>query len=480
MLIRPEKRILFSYYIIIMLVGSILLVLPFSWNGKSPLNYIDALFTSTSAVCVTGLITVDTSQYSLFGKIVILLLIQAGGLGIIGFSTLYLAVPSLRLSLKHRKLVKDLYLDDVETEPRNIMRQIIFITLSIEFIGAVVLWVGFAPTLGEEAPFAAIFHAISSFCNAGFSSFANNLESYAGNPIVNLTVIGLVVLVRHDEELADPASDVPQQPEYSHNPARSIRPEFLVVLGGLGFMVIRDIAKKVSGKKKQLALHTRIVIGTSLCLILVGALVFFMLEYNNAYSHLTIPEKIMAALFQSITPRTAGFDTINQTTLSEPAKLFTIPYMFIGASSGSTGGGIKTTTFAVIFLLVLFGSRRNGEIVVGKRRLPSALLTSAAVFIMKIMILIFVSAFALCSIELIFFPAEGKNLLNLVFETFSAFGTVGLSQGVTPNLSVWGKLILMFLMFEGKAGLVAMALTTPDPRYVAKHVNYPSGEVLIG
>jgi trk system potassium uptake protein TrkH len=444
MLIRPEKRILFSYYIIIMLIGSFLLMLPFAWNGNTPLSYIDALFTSASAVCVTGLITVDTAQYSLFGKIVILLMIQAGGLGIIGFSTLYLAIPSLRLSLKHRKLVKDLYLDDVETEPRNIMRQIIFITLSIEFIGAVVLWVGFAPTLKEEAPFAALFHAISSFCNAGFSSFSNNLESYTGNPIVNFTVI------------------------------------ILVLLGGLGFMVIRDIAKKVSGKKNQLALHSKIVLVTSLCLLIVGTVVYFALECNNAYAHLTFPEKLMAAFFQSVTPRTAGFDTISQTALTEPSKVFTLPLMLIGASSGSTGGGIKTTTFAVVLLLALFGSRRNGEIVVGKRRLPSSLLANAAVFIMKIIMLIFVGAFALCSIELMFFPGPGKNIVTLVFETFSAFGTVGLSQGVTPHLSIWGKFILMLLMFEGKAGLVAMALTTPDPRYMEKHVNYPSGEVLIG
>ncbi|MBN2353259.1 MAG: potassium transporter [Spirochaetales bacterium] len=444
MLIRPEKRFLFSYYIIIILVGSILLSLPFSWNGKGSLSYIDAFFTSASAVCVTGLITVDTAQFSLFGKIIILLMIQAGGLGIIGFTTIYLAIPSLRLSLKHRMLVKELYLDDVEFEPQNIMKQIVFITLLIEFIGAVFLWIGFAPTLKENAPLAAIFHSISAFCNSGFSIFSTSMEGFVGNPIVNFTVMGLVIL------------------------------------GGLGFMVIRDIAKRVSGKKRRLALHSRIVLVTSLCLILLGAVAFFALEYNNAYARLNPGEKVMAAVFQSVTPRTAGFDTVTQSKLSAPSKLLTLPLMYIGASSGSTGGGIKTTTFAVILLMALFGSRRGGEIVVGGRRLPASLLSNAAIFMLKIFMILFVSLFVMSVVELVFFPGPGKDLFNLTFEAFSAFGTVGLSQGVTPNLSVFGKLILVFLMFEGKAGLLAMALTSPTFRFSQKELHYPSGEVLIG
>jgi trk system potassium uptake protein TrkH len=442
MLIRPEQRFLFGYYILIILIGSLLLMLPFSWNGKGNLNYIDAVFTSTSAVCVTGLITVDTAQYTLFGKIVIMLLIQAGGLGIIGFTTLYLALPSLRISLKHRKLVKELYLDDVETEPRSIMKQIIFITLIIEFMGAVCLWIGFTPTLKDNALFAAIFHSISAFCNAGFSTLSANLEGYVDNPIVNITIMGLIVL------------------------------------GGLGFMVIRDIAKKLSGKKRHLALHTRIVLVTTACLIVFGAIVFFMLEYNNAYQGLTFPQKIMAAFFQSVTPRTAGFDTIPQGHLTEPSKFFTLPLMFIGASSGSTGGGIKTTTFAILLLLSIFGSRRGGDIIIGKRRLPASLLANAAMFMLKIVMILFVCIFAMCAIELMFFPGPGKDVLSLTFDAFSAFGTVGLSLGVTPSLSVFGKIILIILMFIGKAGLVAMALISPDPRF--KDKNYPSGEVLIG
>jgi trk system potassium uptake protein TrkH len=444
MLIRPEKRFLFSYYIIIIGLGSLLLMLPFSWNGKDNLHYIDALFTSTSAVCVTGLITVDTAQYSIFGKIVIMLLIQAGGLGIIGFTTLYLAIPSLRLSLKHRRLVKELYLEDVETEPRNIMKQIIFITLLIECIGAVLLWIGFAPALGGDAPLTAVFHSISAFCNAGFSTMSNNLEGFVGNPIVNITIMGLVIL------------------------------------GGLGFMVIRDVAKKLGGKKRLLALHSRIVLVTTACLILAGATVFFLLEYNHAYARLNFGEKVMAAFFQSVTPRTAGFDIVNTGSLTEPSKLFTLPLMYIGASSGSTGGGIKTTTFAVILLLSLFGSRRGGEIVVGKRRLPASLLSNAAIFMLKIIMLLFICIFAMCVVELLFFPGPRKDILTLTFEAFSAFGTVGLTLGATPTLSVFGKLILIFLMFEGKAGLVAMALTSPELRFDEKNFHHPSGEVLIG
>jgi trk system potassium uptake protein TrkH len=245
-------------------------------------------------------------------------------------------------------------------------------------------------------------------------------------------------------------------------------------------MVIRDIAKRISGKKKKLALHSRIVLVTSLCLILFSAVMYFILEYNNAYNHLTFPQKVMASFFQSMTPRTAGFTTVSQQGLSEPSKLFTLPLMVIGASSGSTGGGIKTTTFALILLLGIFGSRRNGEIIVGKRRLHAILLSNAAIFVLKIIMLLFICSFALCAVELFFFPDDGKNILTLVFEAFSAFGTVGLSLGVTPHLSAVGKLILIFLMFEGKAGLVAMALTVGEPRYKEKHINYPTGEVLIG
>lgn len=443
MLIRPEKRFLFAYFIIIIALGSILLSLPFAWAGKEPLSYLDAIFTSTSAVCVTGLTTVQTADYTLFGKIIILILIQAGGMGIISFTTIYLIIPSRRMPIQQRKLIKDFSLDSIEYDPVLIMKKIILIMFSIEMLGAIILFIGFYPTLHDHAFFAAVFHSVSAFCNAGFSTFTLNLEGYVSNPVVNITIMGLIVL------------------------------------GGLGFMVLRDILKKIR-RKKRLALHTKIVLITTFSLIIIGAVGYFCLEYNNAYKDLPVGEKIMASLFQSVTPRTAGFNTISQQNLTDASKFFTLPLMYIGASSGSTGGGIKTTTFFVVLFMAVLGSKRSGGVVLFKRKINPAATSFASAFMIKILMLLAICIFMLLITELIFFPGPHKNFLSIVFECFSAFGTVGLSLGATPELSGIAKIVLIFMMFEGKAGLISMALTTPESTRTEVQVDYPEGEVLIG
>ncbi|MBN1524253.1 MAG: potassium transporter [Spirochaetales bacterium] len=418
--------------------------MPFSWNGDKPLDIIDALFTSTSAICVTGLITVDTASYSFFGKMVILFLIQAGGLGIISFTTVFITLSARRISLRHRNLVKELYIDSIEPDPKLIIRQIFLMTMFIEFIGAFFLFIGFYQDFGINGIFVSLFHSVSAFCNAGFSLFSNNLENYVNNPVIAITIM------------------------------------MLIVVGGIGFVVLRDIALKFTKKKKKLTVHTKIVLITTLFLILFASVAYFSFEFDHAYKALSFPEKIMNSLFQSITPRTAGFNLVPQNSLSLHSKLFTLPLMFIGASSGSTGGGIKVSTFFIIVLMILWGAKRNNEIVFVSRTISKEVIIRALLLMTKVVILIFSAVLALAITETALTGKTELDLLSIIFESFSAFGTVGLSLGATPVLTTAGKVIIMILMFEGKAGLLSMVLTEVEPHHLDKHVDYPTGEVLIG
>lgn len=441
--LKSEKLFLFFYFIFVILIGTILLLLDISWHGQSKLDFIDALFTATSAVCVTGLITVKTADYSLIGQIIIMFLIQAGGLGIISFSTIYLALPARRISLKSRKVIREYYIDSVETEPLKIIKQIIIITIIIELLGTSILFLVFSRTVPGNSIFASLFHSVSAFCNAGFSLFSNNLEDYINNPVVSLTVA------------------------------------MLIVLGGIGFVVLQDIGRKIKNFKRKLALHTKIVLLATALLIVLGACLFFIFEFNNTLKSLSLGNKIIASLFQSITPRTAGFNTINQQALSFPSKVFTLPLMFIGGASGSIAGGIRVTTFFIVLLVALWGSGRKSEFHIFKRKISKIAVSRAAMFTIKAFLLVFSSVFLLTISELFFFNTGNKNFLSVVFETFSAFGTVGLSLGITSSLSIMGKIVIIFTMFSGRVGLISMAM--PEPGRQSKcNYDYPTGEVLIG
>jgi trk system potassium uptake protein TrkH len=440
---RSEKFILFSYFIIVIIIGTILLQLPFAWKGEKRLDFIDAFFTATSATCVTGLITVDTAAYTLFGKIVILLLIQAGGLGIISFTTMYLALPSKRISLKNRKAIREYYLDSVETEPKHIIKQIILITLLIELIGAALLYIGFTNSVKNHPILFSVFHAVSAFCNAGFSLFSHNLEGYTRTPIINITVM------------------------------------LLIIMGGFGFVALRDIVKRIGKKKKRLTVHSKIMIVCTISLITVTALLFFIFEYNNAYKELTVNEKIMASLFQAITPRTAGFNTIPQSSLSASSKFITIPLMFIGGGSGSAAGGIKVTTFFIVIIAAICRTRRRGSIILFKSQIGSTRVLSAIMLFIKALLIVSVCILLLTITELTLHPGADKDFFKIVFESFSAFGTVGLSLGITSSLSLLGKIVVICTMFAGRVGLISMAM--PQPIASADHlIEYPKGEVLLG
>ncbi|MCE1195803.1 TrkH family potassium uptake protein [bacterium] len=437
--IGRDRILFFGYFVGVILFGSCLLSLPIAWNGAERLRYIDALFTSTSAVCVTGLITVNTADYSRFGQAVVMCLIQMGGLGLITFATLYLAMPRRRISIVSRGLITDYTLSEIEYQPKNIIKTIIGLTFTIEGIGMLILNFRFG---SQGKPFfVSAFHAVSAFCNAGFSTFSDNLESYARDPIINFTIMSLIVL------------------------------------GGIGFIVMRDIGKIIGREKTQLTYHSSVVLKTTAALIILGAAIIFALEYDGALRGLTIGQKVMASLFASITPRTAGFDTIAPAKFGRGSVLVTILLMFIGASPASTGGGIKTTTF---FILVMTAFRyRDGADSVDYhgRSISGHTIFKAVGVVVKGLLIVFAATI------LILVAEKSRNnalpSIDVIYEVVSAFATVGLSLGITPNLGDVSKLTLIAAMFIGRVGLFAMALPKTG-RKIEGYAHLPGADLMIG
>ena len=435
--IGRDKVLILTYFIFVILLGSVLLVIPGVFSGGR-LRYVDALFTSTSAVCVTGLITVDTAQYSRLGQVIIMLLIQTGGLGIITFATLFLALPRQRISIVNKGVISDYTLSEVEYRPKVIIRSIVKYTLCFEAIGAAAYAIRFR-ALGYPF-FYAVFHSVSAFCNAGFSTFSDNLESFVADPIVNFTTMSLIVI------------------------------------GGIGFIVIRDLRKYLTGERTHLSYHSKIVFKTTAALIFGGAAIFFLLERDAAMSGLNLPQKIMASLFQSVTPRTAGFDTIAQNRFSHGSELLTMILMFIGASPASTGGGVKTTTFFIL-VMTAFRYKDTSDFVNhgGRSLMPRTLYKAVGVVVKGILIVLAASILIILAEE---WAGHPVSLADIVFETISAFGTVGLSNGITSSLQDLSKTILIVTMFIGRVGLFALALPKAN-RDVEGYARLPAADIMI-
>jgi len=424
--------------------GTILLRLPVS-AAREPLSLIDAFFTSTSAVCVTGLIVVDTpTDLSLFGQIVLMLLIQAGGLGYMAITTVVAVALGRQLSVHERMTLQEAL--NVETMDGLIRftLTVFKLTLAFELAGAALLaarWVG---DLGlPRAAYFGLFHAVSAFNNAGFSLFQDNLVRYRGDLTVNLVVTGLIIA------------------------------------GGLGFVVLSEIGRARRGQR--LTIHTRLVLGLSALLIVGGTLLILGIEGHNSRTlgPLSWWDALLAAYFQSVSARTAGFNTIDIGAMA-PASLFIVVLlMFIGASPGGTGGGVKTTTFAIA-VAALWAMVRGGEEPTVLRRRLSQMVVARAFFISLIAFL------AVNAIALALLLTEGRDLLPTLFETTSAFGTVGLSTGqkgsalsLVGHFSPSGKVLIAAMMFMGRVGpltlAVAVARRASQPR-----VRYPEGRILIG
>jgi len=440
--LQSEKLFLFSYFLTVIGLGTVVLYLPVSWGGADRLRFVDALFTATSAVCVTGLITVDTHAYSTMGQIMILVLIQTGGLGIITFSTIYLTRPRGRISLIRHRIISGYYLESSGLGTMAIIRRIVAVTLSFELVGTMILYQAFRSTVPANRLFVSLFHAVSAFCNAGFSLFSNNLEGYTRDVMVSLTIM------------------------------------VLVILGGLGFVVLRDVAATAAVKKKHLSLHSKIVFLMTGILLVFATGCYLAFEAGRSMFLLTPAQKIVAALFQAATPRTAGFNTIPQGDLSTPSKTITMLFMFIGGGSGSIAGGIKVNTFFIVLLMLFQGPDSQGEITVFKRKIAGTRIFHATMFMLKALLLLF-GSFLLLTITELWFAGHRIDVFSLVFETFSAFGTVGLSLGATPRLTAVGKLVIVFTMFMGRIGLLALAIPRSRP-YPVHVLDHPQGEVLIG
>ena len=445
--IRPGQILVLGFLCVI-LAGAVLLTLPIAAADRNSLGFLDALFTATSAVCVTGLSVVNVGvSLSLFGQIVLLVLIQIGGLGFMTITSLLFMVVGKRISLKERLLIQESYnLDSIQGVVR-LVRNALTVTFVIEGAAAVVLAVRLIPEFGPAGGvYHAVFLAVSGFCNAGFDALgqANSLEKYIADPVINIVVM------------------------------------LLITLGGMGFSVVLDVLRK--RRFSKLMLHSRIVLLMSGILFLSGALLIGLLEWNNPNTlgrpGLNVPQKVMGACFQSVTLRTAGFDTIGQGGLTPAGTLVSIILMFIGASPASTGGGIKTTTFFAVLLSVSCMIRGKQDYNIFHRRLNEQLMRRAVTIVALALGLVLADTVVISWVESL---SGGTELLSdVLFEVTSAFGTVGLSTGITPTLFPVSKILSILTLLCGRLGplTISMALSGAAPKPDALH--YPEERLIIG
>ncbi len=427
----------------IIIFGAFLLTLPISTQSGAGTTFIDALFTATSAVCVTGLVVVDTgTHYSYFGQMVIILLIQVGGLGIMAMSTLFALLVGKRIRLKERLLMQEALNQLTVSGVVRLTIYIIRITLLIEFVAGTILAIRWYPELGTKGIYYGYWHAVSSFCNAGFDLFGpitgkfSSVTSYVDDITVNLTIAGLIIL------------------------------------GGIGFAVIYDVWESRSFVK--LSMHSKIVLITSGILIVGGAILIYLLEYTNSdtLAPLSMQGKILASFFQSVTARTAGYNTIDIGKMHDGSLLLMVILMFIGASPASTGGGIKTSTAAVLVLATWALIRGRSDAECFSRRIPKEIIYKAfsVMFISFLLVIVVTMALTI---------TEKAEFIQVLFEVTSAFGTVGLTTGMTPSLSFSGKCWLIFTMFAGRVGPITLALAIAM-RAKKAQVQYPDGKIIIG
>ncbi|HCD10563.1 MAG TPA: Trk family potassium uptake protein [Thermoanaerobacter sp.] len=426
----------------IILIGTLLLMLPVATKSGERTDFLTALFTATSATCVTGLVVVDTKTYwSTFGQIVIMLLIQVGGLGIMTMSTLFALILGRKITFKERLVMQEAFNTNSLGGIVKFAKYILMVSFLFESIGAIILTLRFLPQMGlKKAVYYGLFHSISAFNNAGFDLMGNfrSLTGYVSDWVVNLVIMGLIIF------------------------------------GGLGFYVLPDIYEHRHFNK--FTLHSKIVITITLFLITIGTLLIFLFEYNNpkTLKPLDFPTKILAALFQAVTPRTAGFNTLSLSDMTIASKFLTIILMFIGASPAGTGGGIKTTTFAVILYTVLSVIKGEEETVLYKR-------TISRNIVYKAVAISFISVFIIFSVTMVLSITETSNFLTILYETISAFGTVGLSLGLTPELTTVGRIIIIFTMYTGRVGPLTLALALAQRQKKPKPImKYVEEKIMVG
>lgn len=441
-------QIIMLSFLLVILVGSVLLSLPISTKSGKSVSYIDALFTATTATCVTGLVTLPTvTIWSIFGQIVILLLIQIGGLGIITIMAGLMIVLHRKIGLKGSQLISDAFNINSLSGLTSFVKKVIIGTLIIEGIGALLYMPVFIPEFGAKGIWISIFNSVSAFCNAGIDIIAeNSLCNYATNPLINIVT------------------------------------SLLIILGGLGYIVWWDIVRVFKNVKKlkwkcfhKLTLHSKIVLSATAILILGGAISIFIFEYNNPLTlkEYSLFDKIQIAFFQSITTRTAGFATIPQENLTNASAIICLLLMFIGGSPVGTAGGIKTVTLVVLLATAYSTIRNKNEVSLFNRNLSKQITRKAVAIMSMSFVIMFLSTVLLSAVT-------NAPALDILYETVSATATVGLSRNLTPFLNIWGKIIIIATMYFGRIGPISLAVAFQVKKENTNNIKNPTEDISVG
>lgn len=449
--LRPHfsttQTILLSFLLAI-LAGSALLTLPVSSADGAAVPYIDALFTATTSICVTGLVTVPTfSTWSLFGQIVILFLIQIGGLGVVTIVSWLMISLHRRIGIKDRMLIQDAFNLNTLSGMVKFIRKVIAGTLLIEGLGALLYMTVFVPEFGVRGVWISIFNAVSAFCNAGMDVISeNSLCAYVHDPVVNTTTI------------------------------------LLIVLGGIGYIVWWDIMSALKNIRRQklkcfanLTLHSKIALSVTAILILVGTAAIFAFEYHNPLTmgSFSLIEKIQASLFQSVTTRTAGFVTVPQEDLTNASAFVSLLLMFIGGSPVGTAGGIKTVTFAVLITSAFATLKSQSEAELFQRTIPRHAVSKAVAVVSMAFIILFTATLTLSAVT-------DADALDIVYETVSAAATVGLTRSLTADLNVWGRIIIIITMYLGRVGPISLMIALNTKKETKNIIKNPTEDISVG
>lgn len=437
-------RIIAVGYLMVIVVGTLLLLLPFATAKGKSTDFLTALFTATTSTCVTGLVVVDTgTHWSLFGQLIILLMIQVGGLGFMTMGMLLAMMLKRKITLKTRGLLQESMNGMQVGGIVRVVRLALAGTAVIELCGALLLAIRFIPIFGiGRGIYYSIFHSVSAFCNAGIDLMGGHYGEYAsfvafeGDILINVVIMALIII------------------------------------GGIGFFVWADIKEKKLQTKKY-ALYTKIALFMTAILLISGAVLFFLFENNNLLQGMSLKDKILGAAFSSVTARTAGFNTIDTAALTSASKLFNIVLMFIGGSPGSTAGGIKTVTMLVLLAYVWSNLRGSKGVNIFKRRLDDDDIRKASNVMVISLLLAIVAAVLIC------FMQPELEVPDVLFEIFSAIGTVGMSTGITRQLSIGSRIVIILLMYCGRIGSMSFALSFTERKKVAP-VQLPVEKIMIG
>ena len=436
-------QIIMLSFLAVIFLGSLLLSLPISSADGEAVPYLDALFTATTATCVTGLVTLTTaSAWSVFGQAVILVLIQVGGLGVVTIMSALMILLQKRMGIGDRLLIQDAFNLNSLSGIVRFVKRVILGTALVEGIGALLYMTVFVPEFGPRGIWISVFTSISAFCNAGMDIIADNsLSSYATNPIINLVTCALIVL------------------------------------GGIGYIVWWDVMglRKGAAGRRRLSLHSKIAISTTLLLIFGGGLLILLFEYHNprTIAELSLFDKLQVSLFQSVTTRTAGFATVPQQDLTNASSILCLLLMFIGGSPVGTAGGIKTVTIAVLVASALSSVQNRQEVTLFQRNISKQAVSKAVAVTTMSFVILFTSTLLLSAVS----PGEP---LDILFETVSATATVGLSRDLTPYLNAYGKIIIIGTMYLGRVGPISLALALNSGKKQQNIIKNPTEEISVG